>query len=223
MNRTALIRRPSLAWRACLVLAVAGLSAPAGAAEVYGGVSLLGVTLGAATAVNERLALRGEFSGGLKASRNGREEGVTYQGDLRLGRVGAYADWFPFSGRFRLTGGVNANQIKATLNSQGGEATINDKPVNLDGRYFNVELKYPTATPYLGIGWGHHHRPEGGLGFWADIGVSVGKFKFKVDTDIVGVDDITQEDVDAEVRKVRDALNKLPVLPYVALGLNWQF
>lgn len=213
---------PSVRRWTLLVLPLS-LAVPAQAAELYGGVGLAGATLGVAAPLRDTLVLRGEYAGGIKVSKDGREEGVTYQGELKLGRAGAFVDWFPFAGRFRLTGGVTANQIKASLHSQGGEATINGKDVNLDGHYFNVEVRYPKTTPYLGLGWGHQHRPEGGLGFWADIGVMVGKFKVKGETDIVGEFDVTQEDVDAELRKVRDAIGKLPVLPYVAVGLNWQF
>jgi hypothetical protein len=65
------------------------------------------------------------------------------------------ADYFPMDNGFRITGGLSFNNTKFTLNSTGlGTATIDGKPVTLAGEFFNVEVKQPGVTPYLGIGYG---------------------------------------------------------------------
>jgi hypothetical protein len=208
-----------------LGLALLTLGSAAQAQNVYGGVGLPGVlTLGYAQPMGKSWGLRGEFAGGTSVSRDGVEEGVNYEGTIKSNRVGAFADWFPLNSGFRLVGGLTFNNTKAEFNATGtGTNTINDKPVNLAGETFNVRLKYPKATPYLGIGYGHQASKVKGLGFFADIGVTVGKFKTEVETTLVGQQGITQADVDAEVRDLRDAVNKLSVLPSLAAGLVYRF
>ncbi len=208
-----------------LGVSLLALGSAAHADSAYVGVGLPGVlTLGYAKPMGPSWGVRGEFSGGTSISRNGVEEGLNVEGKIKANRVGAFADWFPFDSGFRLVGGVTLNSIKANLDATGtGTNTINDKPVDLTGETFNVRLKYPNVTPYLGLGWGHQSSTVKGLGFFADLGVTVGKFKSDVTTTIVGKQGITQADVDAQVQDLRDALNKLSVLPSVSVGVVYRF
>jgi hypothetical protein len=176
----------------------------------------------AGTALNPQISVRAEYAGGISVSKDGRQEGVDYTGNLKLGRAGAFVDWHPFSGSFRLTGGLTANDISAKLHGKGGNSTINGKPVDLSNQTFDVAITYPKTSPYLGLGWGHHDN-GGGLSFFADLGVQFGKFKVDATTSVVGTNGITQADVDAEVAKARDAISKLSVLPAVSIGIGYQF
>lgn len=206
-----------------VAVALACSAVAAHADEVYGGIGFPGLVLGYATPLSNGLTVRGEFAGGLSMSRNGQREGMDYSGELKSQRLGAFVDWFVFSGGFRLTGGLTANDIKAQLNGKGGTGKINGKTVDMTGETFNVTIKYPQATPYLGLGWGHQASPDKGLGFFADLGVMVGKFDASATTSLVGKQGITQADVDQEVSKVRDSLSKLAVLPAVSIGLTYRF
>lgn len=198
-------------------------SLPAHAAEIYTGIGFPGATFGVAGAVASNVTLRGEFAGGLSMSRDGQREGLTYRGDFKAGRAALLADWQPFSGSFHLTAGLTANDIKLDLNGYGTNGTINGKPVNLNGETFNVQVKYARSTPYLGLGWGHHPKPNGGFGFFFDVGAQIGKFDTTVQTTIVGKYGVTQADVDAEAQKVRDTVDQFKVLPSATLGLTYRF
>jgi len=192
--------------------------------DIYAGVGVPGIyTIGYARSMAASWGLRGDYAGGLNWSGSGTDNGVTYDATLRASRAGLYADWFPFGGGFRLVGGVTANDMKADINSVGGSATINGKPVSMSGHYFNVQLKYPTATPYLGIGYGHQASSGKGLGFYFDLGVTLGTFTADVQTDLVGVAGITQADVDQQKHDMNDSLAGVKMLPSVSLGLRYNF
>ncbi len=198
--------------------AYVGLGAP--------GVLTLGyaMPMGSAGALGGQWGVRGEFAGGLSASQSVTEEGNTYSAKVRANRLGAFADWFPTDSGLRLVGGLTANDLKMTLGaSSTGNIEVNGKTVSLSGERFNVTIKQPSVTPYLGLGWGHRARTEKRLGFFADVGATFGKFTASVDTTLVGKSGITQADVDKEVQSLKDAVAKLSVMPSAAIGVNYRF
>lgn len=207
------------------VLATLGSAATLTQAQsIYGGIGVPGIyTLGYAHSMGASWGLRGDYAGGLNWSGSGTDNGVTYDSTVKASRAGVYADWFPFGGGFRLVGGVTANDMKVDINSVGsGTATINGKSVSMVGNYFNVHAKYPAATPYLGIGYGHQAGSKG-LGFYFDLGVTLGSFTADVDTNLVGQAGITQADVDKQKQDMNDSLAGLKTLPSVSLGLRYNF
>ena len=215
------------AFAATAMLALSCATAQADA--VYGGIGFPGATIGYSHALSDTLAVRGEFSGGLSMNKNGTRNGVNFEGQLKANALSVLGDWYPTASGFRVTGGLSLNDTSFKLNSTGGSATINDKPVNLTGKTFNVDVTYPGATPYVGIGYGTKPNGAKGWGFYADAGVTIGKFKTSVSQNIVGTptnttgQTITQADVDAQVEKVRDSLNKVSVLPKFSLGASYSF
>ena len=121
-------------------------------------------------------------------------------------------------------GGLTVNDIKADFNGLGsGFATINGKSVPMTGETFNVQVKFPNTTPYLGIGYGHQKSDLKGFGFYADLGVMVGTFTADSTTSVVGKAGITQADVDTQTQKIRDSLGGLSVLPSASLGLLYRY
>jgi hypothetical protein len=194
------------------------------AQDLYAGLGLPNIyTLGYAHPVSQSWGLRGEYAGGTSASTNGTDNGVSYDATFKSSRAGVFADWFAFGGGFRFVGGVTANDTKLDLNAIGsGTATINGKTVNMAGNYFNVRLKYPTVTPYLGVGYGHH-KADKGLGFYFDAGVTFGSFTAEVQTNVVGQNGITQADVDAQKQKMNDSLAGYKVMPSVSVGMVYRF
>jgi len=217
---------------ATLTLAAAGAQAQ----DVYLGLGVPGtvtlgyaVPMGSAYALGGKWGLRGEFAGGGSASKSITEDGNTFTAKVNNSRVGAFADWFPLdSSGFRLVGGLTFNDVKFSLAAAAsGNIDINGKTVSLSGETFKVTIKQPQVTPYLGIGWGHKASTEKGLGFFADLGVAVGSFTATVDTSLVGKgslgNTITQADVDAQTKKLKDAVNKIGALPSVAIGAVYRF
>ncbi|MFN4351989.1 MAG: hypothetical protein ACK4F6_14395 [Hylemonella sp.] len=203
---------------------LASLGANVQAQDIYGGIGLPGLyTLGYAHPVSQSWGVRGEYAGGLSASANGTDNGVRYDATFKSSRAGLFADWFPFSGGFRLVGGVTANDTKLTVNGVGGpNTTIGNVTTDTTGKKFNVNLKYPSTTAYLGLGYGHHVSTKG-LGFYADVGVTLGSFTAEIDTDLVGYNGITQADVDAQKKKMNDSLGGLGYLPSVSVGMVYRF
>ena len=198
------------------------LTAQAG--DVYGGIGFPGLTLGYAHTMNPKLVLRGEFSGGLDVSKDGKQNGVDFNGKFKAQSISGFADYFPMDNAFRLTGGLTVNDTKFTLTSKGGAgSTINGKAVNLTGESFNAELKFPNVTPYLGIGYGFKPGNSKGWGFYGDVGLMVGKFDTTISTSIIGKQGVTLADVQAEAGKVRDAVSKLSALPKFSIGASYSF
>ncbi len=172
--------------------------------------------------------MRAEYAGGPKLSQDGSNNGVAYTGSVNASHFGCFVDRFPFNNGFRLVGGLTANDVKASLiGNSTGTATINGKTVSMVGQTFDLDIKFPSTTPYVGIGYGHQKSDQPGLGFYADAGVMFGNFTTAVATTLTngtinGVT-ITQADVDAQTQSMRDSLAKFNLLPRIAIGAIYRF
>lgn len=195
------------------------------AGDLYMGLGFPFYTVGYAHTVNDAVGVRGEFSGLRTIKRDGTEDGINYQGRFKHQVFGAYGDWHPMNGGFRVVGGLTVNDTKLNLNATSGTGTanINGKTVNLSGETYNVELTYPRVTPYVGLGYGFSPANTPGFGFYADLGVLIGRFKTETTTSLVGKQGITQADVDAETGQLRDSTAKLSALPKLSVGVTYRF
>jgi hypothetical protein len=218
--------------RSIALLALAGASFTTQAGEVYGGIGLPGLMLGYAHAYSPSLTARVDVATLGSRSGNRTENGIAYAGKIEAHRAGVFGDWFPFAGGFRLTGGVTFNKVGLELGAQpgaGGTITIGPDTVGAGTAFplaandrFDVSVKFPSATPYVGIGYGHHQGK--GLGFVFDLGVSIGRTK--LDARVSGDNlpgYINQADIDAELAELRDGVGKVRVLPQLSIGLNYRF
>jgi hypothetical protein len=211
-----------------LAAALSATAFTAQAGEVYVGAGFPGLTLGYSHTLSPTVKLRGEYAGGLSLNKNGQTGGIDYRAKVKTNRVGAFADWFPTSTGFHLTGGIAVNDIYGAFGANGGLQTINGKSVDLTGKSLEITVKFPTVTPYIGLGWSSKPSNDKGWGLYADIGLQIGKFKTSY-TEVgvigtaAGTTTITKDDLDVEVNKVRDSVNKLSVLPSVSLGVNYRF
>ena len=209
-------------------LALCCASSGALAGESYVKVGLPGIVVGYAHSVNDQLGLRVDAGTTGNTQRDRTESGVPYRASVKYNRVGLFGDYRPFGGRFRLTAGLTINDASVKLDSRFDgvtPVTINETTITPTAAdYFKAHVKIPRLTPYFGIGWGHQPR-ETGFGFVADIGVSIGKAKVTVDQNLVenypGL--ISQADVDAETRQLKDDVGKLRVLPHVAVGMSYRY
>ncbi len=209
-----------LAWSSLWLAALPG----AHAGEAYVNVGFPGVMAGYAQAVTDMVTLRGDFATMGSRGQDGVEEGIEYKGTFKANRVGLFADYFPLGNSFRLTGGVTFNNVKIDLKSnfQTGTVDIGGTPVPVSNTdYFNVQVKFPKTTPYLGIGWGHLDQAPG-WGLVADLGVSIGKAKVSIDTNLKDKG-VTQEEIDRETQEIRDGVGKLRVLPQASLGVSYRY
>lgn len=106
--------------------------------------------------------LRSDYTPGLKWT------APEFRTDTALadpGRTSLYADWFPFTGNnFRVVGGLTLNDTWSGPMGTGQSAQTNAS---------NYLLR-PRTTTYLGVGYGSMGYADKGLGFYADMGVSLG-------------------------------------------------
>lgn len=225
--KTFRIQRTLIQTGAAVALAMGACSAFA--AEIYANIGLPGVMLGYAHAINPNFTVRGDLASLGNYNKDQTESGIDYKAKASFSRLGIFGDYFPFSGGFRLTGGLTVNNQKIDLTSAaqpGSQMTIGDQTVTLaaDDRLY-VAIKVPKATPYIGLGWGHQQANKG-FGFVADIGATIGKAKLTVEatgTNLGNRSLVTQEDIDKETQELRDGVGKITFIPQISLGLNYRF
>lgn len=220
MSRAVRVLSSTLAGAA--LLASASL---AQAGELYTGIGIPGVGIGFAQPLSPSVTLRADvFSLG---ERDGErtEDGIRYDGRYKLHRAALLADWFPFGGSFRFTGGATFNNYKVALDASGagGTLTIGDRTYTTtaaDG--LKVDIDFPKTTPYIGIGWGH--QMGSGWRFAADIGASIGKAKLGATPRgaLASQPDI-QANVDKELAELRDGVGKVRAVPQLSIGIGYSF
>lgn len=219
--------RPRPGWLgACTLLAGLATGGSAGAAGVYAGIGLPGLVLGFALPVSDNVTLRTDFStvGTLTGTRV--QSGINYSARLKADRIGAFVDWHPFSGRFRLTAGMTSNDFKGQLGAFGAGRVLSIG----NGTYtlqaadrFDVDIAFPRATPYLGIGWGRRSGATG-LGLHADLGVSLGRptVATRVTGPLASLPTIAA-DVAQEEAQLRDTVRRLRAVPQITVGADYRF
>lgn len=204
-----------------VVLTLVGISVHAG--ESYVGIGSTGMELGYGLKVQSRTGLRAEVNV-LNLGRDFNSNGADYSAKLKFSNLGAYVDYF-LGSNFRLTGGVLLGSRKLEGNgvTTGGSVIINGTAYPAAaGEGVTVTDKFPSTTPYLGIGFGHGQRSSG-WGFYFDAGVALGKsdVTFAVTPGIVAA--AGQANIDAEQAKVRDKLNQLKTYPVIKLGVSYAY
>ena len=127
------------------------------------------------------------------------------------GRASLYADWFPFTGNnFRVVGGLTLNDTwSGPLGTGQGHGPQTSA---------NTYLLRPRTTTYLGVGYGSLDHYSKGLGFYADMGVSLGA---------AGETDAGQNGLQTPAldgwRTQNNGLLGFRYLPSVALGLIYRY
>ncbi len=207
-----------------LVLTLCLSTHAAHAGEVYVQAGLPGLMIGWAQPLNSQFGLRVDVATvGERADRR-TEEGISYSSKLKLNRTALLADWFPFSGSFRLTGGVTANQYKLDLLATGAGGTItvgNTSYTTTSADQLLVRGRYPSTTPYLGFGWGH--QASTGLRFSVDVGAMFGRAS--VSASVIGpwAQRVSQADIDTELAELRSGAAKVRAVPQLSVGLGYSF
>jgi hypothetical protein len=211
------------ALTAALALLFAG-AAPA--ADLYIGTGFPRLIVGIAQPVSDRVVVRADLATIGKISDTFSESGINYSGKLKHDRAGLFADWF-VAGGFRLTAGVTANDSKLDLNAQGNGGTItigNTSYVTTADDRWNVNIRFPKTTPYLGLGYGRHPEGAGLVGVVADFGVSIGRSKVSASVSGPNLPNtVTQADIDRELADVRDGVGHYRVLPQLSVAINFRF
>ena len=151
---------------------------------------------------------------------------VNYDAKLKLRTISLLADWYPFQGSFRASGGVVYNDNQATLIGipSGGGFTVNG---NLDTSISSLQAKmsFNNIAPYVGIGWGNPVQNGKGWGMTSDVGVLFqGSPKTTlVPTCIGGCTSGTLSAVDAENAQLQSDLSNFKWWPVISIGISYQW
>lgn len=213
----------STAARLTLVLSLSLAAAGASAGEVYVGAGLPGVMLGYAHPLGSNFGLRVDYATIGQRSEQRTEDGIAYEAKIKLSRAAVLADWFPFAGGFRVSAGLTSNQYRLDLaaNGAGGLTIGNTTYPTTAADQFKVQVRFPSSTPYLGLGWGH--QMSSGLRFSFDVGAMIGKATVSYSLTGPNAASVSQADIDAEMAQLRDGVGKIRAVPQLSLGLGYSF
>jgi hypothetical protein len=205
-------------------LCIAAICASALAGDVYVKAGLPGGIVGYAQPIGSNFGLRVDLASVGEVQEQRVRDGIQYDAKLKLNRAALLADWFPLSNGFRITGGVTTNQYRLDMlaSGAGGTLTIGSTTYTTsaaDG--LQVAVKFPSTSPYLGLGWGH--RVSSGFRFSADVGAMVGRATLS--TTVTGplAQRVSQADLDAELASFRNSVARVRAVPQVSLGLGYSF
>ncbi len=205
---------------AALALSVG--SARAGEFYVKGGVP--GVVVGWAQPMNTYFGLRLDVASVGTLNERRTEDGIAYDATFKGDRTALLADWFPFGGRFRFTGGITSSKYSLDLLATGAGGTITvgrTTYTTTAADRFSVQVKMPSSMPYVGLGWGH--QADSGLRFSFDIGAKLGKANLNYSLSGPWTTRVSQADIDAELAELRDGVGKIKFVPQLTLGLGYSF
>ncbi len=176
--------------------------------------------------VSDRFAVR--LGGGVPVSGSAENVGigdVKYDMTVKLGGLNAFADWYPFAGNFRLSGGVVTVRSPWTLTSTHvSRYTINGTSYAAAdvGTLAGTMKAGNTVAPAILIGWGNPVRRGKHLGLVVDLGVAyVGSQRLELTADGPLASDIAfRRDLTAEAARHSSSHTVWPILK---LGLSYQF
>lgn len=197
-------------------------SARAGELYLKGGAP--GAILGWAQPLGPNFGLRIDAATLGSLSERRTEDGISYDARLKAERTALLADWFPFAGRFRFTGGITSSRYSLDLlaSGAGGSITVgNTRYTTTSADQLSVKVKLPSSMPYLGLGWGHH--ANSGLRFSFDVGAALGKANLSYALSGPWTTRVSQADLDAELAELRDGVGKVRLVPQLSIGLGYSF
>jgi hypothetical protein len=216
-------------------LAILGLFGSLGMVNAYAGslsdvsvglqVGTLGAGVVAAVPLTKDVAARIGVNG-YNYNYNTTSNGVAYDGHLKLQSAEFFADWHPWGGSFRLTGGVlyNNNKFDLTGTPSGGSYTFNGTVYTASQvGSVNANVDFNKVAPYIGFGWGDNSQTAG-LHFTSDIGVAYqGSPKATITATGAASNAQLASDVQASQAKLQSDLNNFRFYPVIEMGLVYRF
>jgi len=155
------------------------------------------------------------------------ESDIDYDAELKLQTTSLLLDWHPFSGVFRLSGGLINNQNKLDLTgTPTGTTTIGSgsyTPAEIGTLTGNVGFK--ENVPYVGIGWGNAAAQDKHFGFNFDIGVIIqGSPSVQLSSNGTLANDAAfQAELQQEQQDLEADLQDLKYYPVISLGISYRF
>lgn len=163
------------------------------------------------------------------------EDDIKYKAEIDKDNFGVLLDWHPFSGSFRVTGGLYLGDHDWLMSAKAnnGEYDIGDNTYQSNDLKLEGDIRFNQSTPYLGIGWGNT-LGEKGLSMSVDLGVlmtgsptvdyeasgTIYSGGIYVD---VGNDPTFQADLEKERQQLEEDLEDLEWMPVLSLGVIYAF
>lgn len=216
---------------ACLITPIANAGSSGYAVGLRAGV-LLGFGIEGSTAIiDDRLNLRAGFNfGDIEFNDLELEDdstatsGLSVDAEFQFGSAQVLADFFPFGGAFRLTGGLLSNDTavagSAVCESVSGCQVEGETFAN--GDRADLEVSWDGIVPYVGIGFGNPVSGDKGLGFMFDLGLAL---QGSPDTRFSASGSLScnascERNIERELAEETEEFDILPVLSF---GINYQF
>jgi len=227
------------------LLAAQSASASSNPHEIYAQAGLFGARgVGYAYSFMDIFGVRADFSK-LSTGRNLNVGEYRYEASLKARQMGAYADWFPFGGKFHLTAGLTSRKLEADVNARFKHEKIikiGRVPVSYGGAedWVKANMEWPSVAPYLGIGFGHSTAQRAGFGFVTELGVTIGSPKVQLaiseplrekldaatSVSLPGnpwADTTTDAEIEHQRRELADDVSKIKVFPHMYIGVAFRF
>ena len=189
-----------------------------------------GIGIDVTKGINDYFKVRGGYSS-YSFSKTYSQDNVDYQGDLKLGGWSLLADYHPWAGGFRVTGGVYSPQHKLGASARSGVSGTYEFNGNTystsDVNGVNLETKWDGIRPYLGIGYDGFNKVKGsGFFFSTDVGVIFsGSPTVSLNGNCTNAAVCSQlnSDLAAEKAKIESDVNKAKYSPVIQVGVGYRF
>ena len=186
-------------------------------------ISTLGAGLEVAKGFTPNFGVRAGFNY-FSYAYDAKESDVSYDFELELKSFAMFADWHPFKGAFRLSGGLLINGNGLTGNAKPtAPVDIGGTDYSLDS--INLDISYNTIAPYVGLGWDTTFGDDDNWGFAFDLGlIYSGSAEAALTangagTSIAGFEANRKKEQD----ELQNDLDSLKWWPVVSAGLVYQF
>ena len=181
--------------------------------------------------LSEDFAMRGGLNY-LKFDFNVTLSEIDYTMEPDFKNLSVLLDYHPFSGTFRLTGGLYLTDNKVNLDGtvrrdlippQYGQYAHLSNLVHLNG-----SVDFNTVAPYAGLGWNSGHG-ESGWGVSCDLGVlfqgsaTVSDLNVVTDVNYGEYQREVNEFLDEQKKEIQDELDKYEIYPVASIMLNYTF
>lgn len=196
--------------------------------KTYFTLGLQGVGLGLGKSHSDTLGYRVDFNGG-SLNDDYQESGTNYRGELELQSAGAYVDYFPFAGAFRLTAGLAyfGSNLSLSASGNGQTADIGGRPVVFGPNdRIDATVDWPSVAPYVGLGFGHGKSASSGFYLGADLGVYIGDFESSLTVSPslrAQLGPTADADIQRERDELEDTVSDLGFVPSLQLYLGYRF
>ena len=186
---------------------------------------ILGLGVEGSKLINDHIGVRAGFST-FSMNRNITIQSISYALKLKLQGVPLLVDLYPFArGSFHFSGGLVLNQVQLSGSGTGAAFTLNSNSYTAAQLgTLGASIKYPSAGPYFGLGFGTPAR-NSLIAFTTNFGVVLSKPTVGL-TSTGGTASNSaqlQADLAAQQAKTQTSVNKLPVLPVLSTGIMLRF